>query len=154
MSGSETLDVSGLFPESSFGVADVEEFPPHANAFPTNNPMHNQRRAMMKEYRNLAPIARRLPSRYGAAVKVIMVKKRLGDGSACKKCLEAEEFLRQRGLWDAIHEVVYYDEDEPESPGAVLAREHGMDRAPFFVFERAGQPAQAVDSVMRAYRML
>ena len=89
-----------------------------------------------------------------AAMKVTMVKKRFSDGSACKKCGEAEAFLRQRGLWNAIDEVVYYEEDNPESPGAILAREHGMERAPFFVFHRSGQPAQAVDSVMRAYRML
>jgi len=85
---------------------------------------------------------------------VTMVKKRLADGSACKKCVEAEDFLKDRGLWNAIDEVVYYEEADPESPGAVLAREHGMERAPFFLFQRPGQPAQAVDSVMRAYRML
>tara|TARA_B100001029_G_C14878049_1_gene348375 strand:- start:355 stop:618 length:264 start_codon:yes stop_codon:yes gene_type:complete len=87
-------------------------------------------------------------------MKVTMVKKRFEDGSACKKCGEAEEFLRQRGLWDSLDEVVYYDEGDPDSPGAILAKEHGMDRAPFFVFERPNQPAQAVDSVMRAYRMM
>ena len=89
-----------------------------------------------------------------APMTVTMVKKRLVDGSVCKKCVEAEDFLKDCGLWNAIDEVVYYEEADPESPGAVLAREHGMERAPFFLFQRPGQPAQAVDSVMRAYRML
>jgi hypothetical protein len=89
-----------------------------------------------------------------APMTVTMVKKRLVDGSECKKCAEAEDFLKGRRLWNAIDEVVYFDEGDPESPGAVLAREHGMERAPFFVFQRPGQPAQVVESVMRAYRML
>ena len=83
-----------------------------------------------------------------------MVKKRLADGSECRKCQEATEFLRSRGLWDAVDEVVWYDERDPDSPGARLARQHGMTRAPFFIIERGSGPPVVVDSVLRAYRML
>lgn len=87
-------------------------------------------------------------------MKVTMVKKRLADGSECKKCQEATAFLKQKGVWDNIDDIVWFHEDDPDSPGAVLAREHGVDRAPFFVFERPGRAPEAIDSVMRAYRML
>ncbi len=82
-----------------------------------------------------------------------MVKKRLADGSECRKCAEATDFLQAKGVWDAIDEIVWYDESDPESPGAVLAAEHEMERAPFFLIERRGN-VTAIDSVMRAYRML
>jgi len=88
------------------------------------------------------------------AIKVTMVKKRLTGGDECRKCAEATEFLKQKGVWDRIDDIVWFVEDDPESPGAVLAREHAMERAPFFLIERPGRPPQAIDSVMRAYRML
>jgi hypothetical protein len=87
-------------------------------------------------------------------MKVIMVKKRLADGSECRKCQEATDFLKGKGVWDQIDEIVWFDETVQDSPGAALAIEHEMERAPFFVIERRNTPAQAIDSVMRAYRML
>jgi hypothetical protein len=64
---------------------------------------------------------------------VTMVKKKLKDGSDCRKCAEATEHLRARGLWDRIDEVVWAHEDDPESPGMVLGARLGVERAPFFV---------------------
>lgn len=87
-------------------------------------------------------------------MKVIMVKKRLLDGEECRKCQEATAFLRQKGVWEHIDEIVWFDEADPDSAGAQLAEEHAMERAPFFLIERPGRPTQAIDSVMRAYRML
>ncbi len=87
-------------------------------------------------------------------MKVTMVKKRLTDGSECKKCQEATEFLKSKGVWNYIDEIVWYIEDDPNSEGAQLAQTHAMERAPFFVIERNGRPTEAIDSVMRAYRML
>jgi len=87
-------------------------------------------------------------------MKVTMVKKRLADGSECRKCQEATEFLKTKGVWDNIDEIVWYLDDDPTSDGARLAQEHTMERAPFFIVERNGRPAEAIDSVMRAYRML
>jgi hypothetical protein len=33
---------------------------------------------------------------------VTMVKKQFADGSTCQKCVQAEELLRRRGLWERI----------------------------------------------------
>jgi hypothetical protein len=64
---------------------------------------------------------------------VTMVKKKLRDGSDCRKCAEATEHLRSRGLLDRIDEVVWALEDDPASPGMVLGERLGIERAPFFV---------------------
>ena len=62
-----------------------------------------------------------------------MVKKKMKDGSDCRKCAEVTEHLRARGLWDRIDEVVWAREDDPTSPGMVLGARLGVERAPFFV---------------------
>jgi hypothetical protein len=62
-----------------------------------------------------------------------MVKKRLADGTECRKCQEATAHLQSRGLWHRIDEVVWAREDDAESAGMVLGQRLGVDRAPFFV---------------------
>jgi hypothetical protein len=69
---------------------------------------------------------------------VTMVKKTLKDGSECRKCAEATEHLKARGLWDQIDEVVWAREDDPASPGMVLGARLGVERAPFFVVRDGG----------------
>lgn len=64
---------------------------------------------------------------------VTMVKKRLATGEPCRKCAQAEELLRNRGLWNRIDEVVIADENDASSPGARLAARHGVAVAPFFI---------------------
>lgn len=64
---------------------------------------------------------------------VTMVKKRLTGGGACRKCAQAEDLFKRRDLWGRIDEVVWADEDDPESPGMVLGRKHGVEIAPFFI---------------------
>lgn len=66
---------------------------------------------------------------------LIMVKKKLEDGSDCRKCAEATEYLRSRGLWDQIDEVVWAQEGDPESPGMKLGARLGVKNAPFFVVQ-------------------
>jgi hypothetical protein len=66
-------------------------------------------------------------------MRVTMVKKKLADGSACRKCAEATEHLRTRGLWERIDEVIWAEEGNPASPGMVLGERHGVERAPFFI---------------------
>lgn len=69
-----------------------------------------------------------------------MVKKRLLSGQPCKKCAQAEDLLRRRGLWERIDEVVWADEGDPSSPGMKLAVEKGVDTAPFFIVrDEAGE---------------
>jgi hypothetical protein len=80
-----------------------------------------------------------------------MVKKRLLDGRECRKCAQAIEQLKARGLWNRIDEVVVADEADPASPGRQLAERVGVDTAPFFIVrDEAGE--QVYTSVMRLIR--
>jgi hypothetical protein len=67
-----------------------------------------------------------------------MVKKKMADGSDCRKCAEVTEFLKARGLWERIDEVVWARENDPSSPGAELGARLGVERAPFFVVRDGG----------------
>ena len=67
-----------------------------------------------------------------------MVKKALTGGEDCRKCEEASDYLKARGLWDRVDEIVWAIEDDPDSAGMELGRRHGVDRAPFFIV-RDGQ---------------
>jgi len=69
---------------------------------------------------------------------VTMVKKKLADGSDCRKCAEVTGYLEQRGFWDRVDEVVWAREGDPESPGMVLGKRLGVERAPFFVVRDDG----------------
>src|SRR5215470_20415339 len=80
-----------------------------------------------------------------------MVKKRLADGSDCRKCAEVTDFLQARGLWDRIDDVVWAYEDDPESPGMVLGARLGVERAPFFVV-RDEQGEHVYTSVLQLVR--
>jgi len=69
---------------------------------------------------------------------ITMIKKRLANGEPCRKCAQAEDLLRRRGLWERIDEIVVADEGNPESPGMRLAAELGVANAPFFVVDGDG----------------
>lgn len=66
---------------------------------------------------------------------LIMVKKKLKDGSDCRKCADATEYLRSRGLWERIDEVVWAHEEDPDSPGMKLGARLGVKHAPFFLVQ-------------------
>ena len=68
---------------------------------------------------------------------VTMVKKRLANGQPCEKCVQAEELLKRRGLWERIDEVVWADENDASSPGMKLAAEKDIKLAPFFIVKDA-----------------
>src|SRR5262245_37857748 len=82
---------------------------------------------------------------------VTMVKKVLLDGSACKKCDQAEELFKRRGLWDSIDEVVMAREADPDCPGMALAAKHRVELAPFFIVrdERGEKVYTSAVEVMR-----
>jgi phosphoadenosine phosphosulfate reductase len=77
---------------------------------------------------------------------VTMIKKRFANGETCKKCIQAEELLKSRGLWSRIDEVVWADEADPASPGMGLAARLGVTLAPFFVV-RDTSGASATETV-------
>jgi hypothetical protein len=64
---------------------------------------------------------------------ITMVKKTLADGSDCRKCSDATEYLQARGLWNRIDEIAWAYESDPSSAGMVIGARLGIDRAPFFV---------------------
>ena len=69
---------------------------------------------------------------------ITMVKKRLSDGTECRKCQEATAHLQSRGVWNHITEIVWAHEDDHSSHGMVLSRHHGVDCAPFFIVRDDG----------------
>ena len=81
-------------------------------------------------------------------MSVTMVKKRLLNGEPCKKCAQAEEVLRRRGLWQRIDRVVIADEADAESEGMRMARQLGMETAPFFVISDGAGPPKVFESVL------
>lgn len=77
-----------------------------------------------------------------------MVKKRLASGEPCGKCVQAEDMLKRRGLWDQIDRVAWADESDDDSEGMRLGRKYGVDLAPFFLVEEEGQ-VQVVTSAIK-----
>ncbi|HEY2385539.1 MAG TPA: hypothetical protein VGK30_01140 [Candidatus Binatia bacterium] len=87
-------------------------------------------------------------------MRLVMVKKRLADGSDCRKCAEATAHLRSRGLWDRIHEIVWAQEGDPSSPGVVLGERLGVERAPFFVVQEDDGTETVYTSVLQLVHRL
>ena len=68
-------------------------------------------------------------------MKIIMVKKIMEDGKECKKCLEVTQRLKQNDELQYIDKVVWADVNKPESAGYKIAKEYGIDIAPFFLVD-------------------
>ncbi len=66
---------------------------------------------------------------------ITLVKKIKADGSPCRKCAEVEQRLQESGFSDKIDRVVIADERDKESEGMLLARQHQVELAPFFIVE-------------------
>ena len=85
---------------------------------------------------------------------ILMVKKRLENGEPCAKCVQAEEMLRARGVWDRVSEVVWADERDPSSVGMQIAREHDVKLAPFFVVTEEDGQKRIVTSTLKLIKEL
>ena len=81
-----------------------------------------------------------------------MVKKALSGGSDCRKCEDASDFLKSRGLWDRVDEIVWAVEDDRDSPGMELGRRHGVERAPFFIVRDDSGETLIYTSVLQLVR--
>src|SRR5690606_9955793 len=81
-------------------------------------------------------------------LRVTMVKKRLANGEPCRKCAQAEDMLTRRELWDMVDEVVVADESDANSAGMLLAKEHQVEVAPFFLVSEGGE-TRVFDSVIK-----
>lgn len=66
---------------------------------------------------------------------ITFVKKIKADGKLCRKCADVSHRLEQDGLLVHIDRVIIASEREPEGAGMRLARQHEVDRAPFFIVE-------------------
>jgi hypothetical protein len=87
-------------------------------------------------------------------MRITMVKKRLADGSECRKCQEATAYLQGQGLWERIDEIVWADERDAASPGMVLAARLGVTQAPFFIVGDAGSESVYVSVLQLARERL
>jgi phosphoadenosine phosphosulfate reductase len=85
------------------------------------------------------------------SMTITMVKKRLENGQDCRKCVQAEELLKTRGLWGRIDQVVWAVEGEPDSEGMRLSRDHGVETAPFFVVAD-GERTSVYESALKFMR--
>ena len=69
-------------------------------------------------------------------MKITFVKKILADGSPCKKCAEVIEKMEAANQLRFIDNIVIADEADKNSEGMLLAAEHEVNRAPFFIVEQ------------------
>jgi phosphoadenosine phosphosulfate reductase len=69
-------------------------------------------------------------------MQVTMVKKQLLNGEPCRKCNQAEDMLKARGVWGRIDRIAVAEEGNDGSEGMRLGREHGVDTAPFFIVNK------------------
>ena len=82
---------------------------------------------------------------------ITMVKKLLPDGSACRKCNEIQQRLKDDGLEQHIDDVLYMDPNAPGiDRGTQLAMQHSVKTAPFFVV-RTEDEDDAREDVYVAY---
>ena len=82
---------------------------------------------------------------------ITMIKKRLADGSECRKCVEATDCLKSRGVWDRVDDIVWADESDPASAGITLAEQLGVELAPFWIV-REGDGESVYTSVLQLVR--
>jgi hypothetical protein len=83
---------------------------------------------------------------------ITMVKKLLPDGSACRKCNEIQQRLKDDGLEQHIDDVLYMDPSAPGTDrGTQLAIQHSVKTAPFFVVRTEDADNDAREDVYVAY---
>ena len=66
---------------------------------------------------------------------ITMVSKIRMDGTACPKCEDVKQRLEALGLMSRIDATVMADERDSQSAGALLAAQHKVSLAPFFIVE-------------------
>ena len=67
---------------------------------------------------------------------ITLVKKILVDGSPCSKCADIIERLESSGNMRFINRIIVADQRDENSEGMLVAKQHGVERAPFFVVEK------------------
>lgn len=83
---------------------------------------------------------------------ITMIKKQLENGDPCDKCAQTEAMLKRREMWDHIDDVIWVIEGDDASPGAIVARKHGVTVAPFFVIREDSGDEIVYTSAMKMLR--
>lgn len=68
-------------------------------------------------------------------MNITFVKKIKADGTPCRKCAEVQSRLEKDGYLDKIDQTVIADERDLKSEGMLMAKQHNVSQAPFFVVE-------------------
>jgi hypothetical protein len=68
-------------------------------------------------------------------MKITFVKKIFADGSPCKKCGEVLAKMEAGDQLRFIDKIAVADESNAESEGMLLAAQHAVTKAPFFIVE-------------------
>lgn len=68
-------------------------------------------------------------------MNITFIKKIKPDGQPCRKCTEIEERLKKDKLWHKIDTIIIADERDPNSEGMLIAKQHQVETAPFFLVE-------------------
>ena len=68
-------------------------------------------------------------------MKITFVKKIKADGEPCRKCADVQNRLESSDQLRLIDDIVIADERDPQSAGMLLAKQHQVEQAPFFVVE-------------------
>ena len=72
-------------------------------------------------------------------MKITLVKKILADGSPCAKCRDVQQKLEENDQLRFIDQTLIADVRDAQSPGMQVAKQFGVERAPFFLVEQEGQ---------------
>jgi phosphoadenosine phosphosulfate reductase len=83
-----------------------------------------------------------------------MVKKQLASGEPCRKCQQAEDLLRSRGMLERLDRIVMAVEGDAESEGMRLGRQFGVDTAPFFIVRDGSGIERAITSTLKLVHAL
>lgn len=71
---------------------------------------------------------------------LVVVKKKLSDGSLCNKCIQVENKMKRDGI--IPDSVFFFDVNDDKSPGAILAKHFNITTAPFFLFKSSSPSAE------------
>ena len=85
---------------------------------------------------------------------VVMVKKRLKDGSDCRRCAQIQERIEKDDFGDQISQTLFVEEGKDDTLGARLSKQFKMRTAPFFVITYEDDRVEAVESYFKLKKML
>jgi len=85
---------------------------------------------------------------------VVMVKKRLKDGSDCRRCKQISERIEKDKFGSHISETIFVEEGKNDSDAAKLSKQFKMRTAPFFVIKYDDDHVEAVESYFKLKKML